>query len=88
LEKDENPQLDLFNEGYNRGKALEPLMQATEAVNERYGRGTVKLGCGIRKMRNEELGMGNGGSSEPWGLRRDYLSPSYTTNIEEIPLVY
>jgi len=81
LANDENPQLDLFNEGYNRGKELEPLMQVCEEINTRYGRGTVKLGSGLRKINN-------GGDNEPWGLRRDYLSPSYTTNIDDIPLVY
>jgi DNA polymerase V len=108
LEHDNNEQLDLFNEGYNRGKALEPLMQAFEEINNRYGRGTVKLACGIRAKSNEKAGRnltteyccptdslelhGGGkrkaGDSEPWGLKMDYLSPAYTTNIEEIPLVF
>jgi len=83
---DENQQLDLFNTGYNRGKELEPLMQAFDNINDRYGRGTIKLGCGMKKIRNEELGMRNGKSS--WELRRDFLSPCYTTNFKDIPLAY
>ena len=39
---DDNPQLDLFNTVYNRGKELEPLMQAFDTINDRYGRGTIK----------------------------------------------
>jgi DNA polymerase V len=83
---DETPQLDLFNTVYNRSKELEPLMQAFDAINDRYGRGTIKLGCGVRKMSSEKLA----GSSEKaaWELRRDFLSPCYTTNIKDIPLAY
>jgi DNA polymerase V len=87
LAKDINPQLDLFNTVYNRGKELEPLMRAFDAINGRYGRGTVKLGCGVKRMRNEELGMRNK-KALLWELKRDYLSPNYTTNIREIPVVY
>jgi len=76
---DENPQFDLFNTVYNRGKELEPLMQAFDAINDRYGRGTIKLGCGVRKMRNEKAA---------WELRRDFLSPCYTTDIRDIPKAY
>jgi len=48
--------------------------------------GTIKLGCGVKKIRNEELGMSNGKAA--WELKRDYLSPCYTTNIRDIPRVY
>jgi DNA polymerase V len=84
LDFDENQQLDLFDAGYNRKKELEPLMQAFDSINDRYGRGTIKLGCGVRKMSNEQGAMSN----EPWGLKRDYLSPCYTTNIKDIPIAY
>jgi len=78
---DDNPQLDLFNEQRNHGKLKEPLMKAFDAINDRYGRGTIKLACGIRNQppNTEPL---------PYLLKREYLSPRYTTNIEEIPLVY
>ena len=78
---DENHQLDLFNTGYNRSKELEPLMQAFDNINDRYGRGTIKLGCGVKKANKEKASL-------PWELKRDYLSPCYTTNIKDIPLAY
>jgi len=78
---DENPQLDLFDAGYNRGKELEPLMQAFDAINNRYGRGTIKLGSGVRKVSSEQRAVSN----EPWKSRKEFLSPCYTTNIKDIP---
>ena len=83
---DENPQLDLFNTVYNQGKELEPLMQTFDAINNRYGRGTIKLCSGLKKMRNKELGTKK--DVEPWEMKREYLSPRYTTDIREIPVVY
>jgi len=78
---DKDSQLDLFNTSYNRGKELEPLMQAFDAINDRYGRGTIKLGCGVKKT-------SNGKAALPWELKRDYLSPRYTTDIRDIPKAY
>jgi len=80
LEKDENHQFDLFEMNYNRSKELEALMETFDSINNRYGRGTIKLACGIRRRRKEEVSA--------WGLRRDYLSPCYTTDIREIPKAY
>jgi len=83
LDFDDNPQLDLFNTVFNRSKELEPLMQVFDAVNEKYGRGTLKLGCSLagQKPVNTETVLA-------WELKRDYLSPCYTTNIKDIPLVF
>jgi DNA polymerase V len=83
LGADDNPQLDLFEQGYNRNKAFEPLMKAFDAINDRYGRGTIKLGCGVGKKsaKNTEAAL-------PWEMKRDYLSPRYTTDIREIPEAY
>jgi DNA polymerase V len=78
----QNGQLDLFNTNYNRGKELEPLMRAFDTINTRYGRGTVKLACGLKKTSNEKA------ASLPWEMKRDFLSPRYTTNIREIPAAY
>jgi len=78
LDFDEDPQLDLFNTAQNRGKELEPLMQAFDSINDRYGRGTIKLGCGVRKTTDEKTAL-------PWESRREFLSPCYTTNIRDIP---
>ena len=82
LSFDKNTQLDLFNTVYNRGKLLEPLMQSFDAINERYGRGTIKLGCGLHgKKSGDDV-------SAAWEMKREYLSPRYTTKIREIPVVY
>jgi DNA polymerase V len=77
---DSIPQLDLFNTVYNRGKELEPLMQAFDSINERYGRGTIRLGCGLKKQQDFDFSA--------WEMKREYLSPRYTTNIRDIPVVY
>jgi hypothetical protein len=105
----EHQQLDLFDTVYNRGKELEPLMQVFDNINSRYGRGTLKLGCGTvksekRKGKNEEMSneqlrekreKGKGKNEEmsneqlnEWEMKRDYLSPCYTTDIRDIPLAY
>jgi hypothetical protein len=86
----EHQQLDLFDTVYNRGKELEPLMQVFDNINSRYGRGTLKLGCGTVKRekgkgKNEE--MINEQLNE-WEMKRDYLSPCYTTDIRDIPFAY
>jgi len=67
LDFDEDPQLDLFNPAYNRGKELEPLMQAFDAINDRYGRETIILRSGVRKIKNDELGMSN----ESWKSKHE-----------------
>jgi len=88
LEKDENHQFDLFEMNYNRSKELETLMKTFDSINDRYGRGTLKLACGVRRAKsNEQLAMSNE-KEAAWGLRRDFLSPRYTTDIRDIPLVY
>jgi len=82
LAYDNNPQLELFNLGYNRSKEFEPLMKTFDFINDKYGRGTIRLGCALtgKKPQNNE--------SAAWELRRDYLSPCYTTDIKDIPLAY
>jgi len=81
LERNDKPQYDLFDNHQEQEKKLEPLMEAFDRINERYGRGTVKLACGLTGKKLAD-------SENPWLMRRDYLSPRYTTNIAEIPLVY
>jgi DNA polymerase V len=82
LSRDDCPQLELFDERYNRGKELEPLMKVFDAMNERYGRGTIRIGCGLSGKMPED------NEKRVWEMKRDYLSPSYTTNIDDIPAVY
>jgi len=85
LDNDTHPQLDLFNERRNIGKENEPLMQTFDTINNKYGRGTLKLACGLicKKPDSEKKT-----ALSPFSLRRDFLSPRYTTHIDEIPLVF
>jgi len=81
LDNDTNPQLDLFDTQQNIGKENEPLMKAFDTINDRYGRGTLKLGCGLAGQKPLD-------DSTPWEMKRAYLSPRYTTNIADIPVAY
>lgn len=51
-------------------------MDAFDSINDRYGRGTVHLG--IRD---------NPSKADCWKMKRDYLSPEYTTSMRDIPVV-
>jgi len=82
LTNDTHPQLDLFDNHRNIVKLNEPLMKTFDKINDRYGRGTIKLACGLTGKKPAD------NETDPWLLKRDYLSPRYTTNIEEIPLIY
>jgi len=82
LEPENTSQLDLFNDYENHSKLNAPLMLAFDKINDRFGRGTLKLGCGLTGKKPEEA------DTIPWELRREYLSPKYTTNIKDIPLIY
>ena len=81
LDKASNPQPDLFDVTHNQNKHSELLMHAFDSITSKYGRGTIKLACGLDKKPT---------SIEPssWKVKRDYLSPCYTTKIDEIPIVY
>jgi len=82
LQHDDTPQYDLFDDHYEQVKSLEPLMQAFDKINDRYGRGTLQLGCGLTGKRPTHL------ETNPWLMKREYLSPRYTTRIQDIPRVY
>jgi len=93
LENDTNPQFDLFDEQHNQNKRNEPLMQAFDTINDRYGRGALRLACSLASKKTSlPTALGGRGAAEnnalAWQLKRDHLSPRYTTNIEEIPIVY
>ena len=49
------------------------LMKALDSLNERYGRGTVKVSTQ--------------GAYKSWQMKSERKSPSYTTNWDELPLV-
>jgi DNA polymerase V len=45
-------------------------MRAVDELNKRFGRGTV--------------GFGSSGERHSWGLRREFISPRYTTMWDEL----
>lgn len=49
------------------------LMLALDALNQRYGRGTVKVSTQ--------------GAYQDWQMRQERKSPNYTTNWDEVPVV-
>ena len=72
LESDVNRQVDLFTDTAGDEK-YERLSKALDKINAKYGRGTIfHLSEGIKK---------------PWQMRRDMLTPSYTTSWSQIPVV-
>jgi len=50
--------------------ASQSRMQALDALNKKYGKGTIVIGA---------AGLRHG-----WSLRREYLSPNYTTSWQEL----
>ncbi len=49
------------------------LMQCIDKINNRYGQGTLKIGAE--------------GQTETWQMKRQFLSPQYTTNWQDIPKI-
>ncbi len=69
LESNSNQQLDLFSDTVKDEKS-DSLSEAIDKINKQFGKGTVfNLAEGIKK---------------PWAMKREYLSPSFTTNWEQI----
>lgn len=81
LEPDHSTQMDLFLLNADKAKQ-DALMSACDSVNERYGRGTIHLG--IRALAPDTC---NTETQSAWGMKRDYLSPEYTTRLSDIPRV-
>ena len=61
-------QLDWINPG-DSDKRIE-LMRCVDALNSRFGRGSIKVGT-------EAL-------NQAWSMRRDKLSPKYTTQFTDL----
>lgn len=65
-------QLDIFSDA-SKKKKKEKLMKTIDKINHKWGKDTVKyLSSGIKK---------------PWKMMRKKLTPQYTTNWNEIPVV-
>ena len=72
LESDHSRQMDLFSDSRKIEKE-ERLSEAVDSINRRFGRGSVfHLAEGIRR---------------PWSMKREMLTPCYTTCWEQIPEV-
>jgi DNA polymerase V len=64
-----NLQINLFLPERDRGKPV--LMKTIDRINRTHGSGT--------------LFYASSGTERPWGMRRELLSPCYTTKWEDIP---
>ena len=61
----------LFADGEEEGRRAATLMATLDAINQRWGRGTVRsLAIGV---------------AQPWQMRREKLSPAYTTSWDGLP---
>lgn len=69
---------EIFNESHFQGDLFSAindkveLMKTLDALNTRYGKGTVKLS--------------QDGSRHSWKMRQESRSPEYTTNWDELPI--
>jgi len=70
----EQVQMDLFNQPSDEQiKQSEQLMSVWEAINNKYGRHTLRLAAE--------------GRGKSWEMRSELRSPSYTTKWSDLPLV-
>ncbi|MDY0971212.1 Y-family DNA polymerase [Siccibacter turicensis] len=65
-------QLNLFDDNAPRLNS-EALMKLLDGMNHRYGRGTLQFAAQ--------------GIEQPWQMKREMLSPAYTTRLNDIPTV-
>lgn len=75
LQQRDQQQADLFSSTASAQRSTE-LMQALDAINARWGRGTLRLSA-----------ESNGNKVPAWRMRREKLSPSYTTRGDQLPVV-
>jgi DNA polymerase V len=58
---------------FNSSKANPALMQTLDDINQRYGTDTLFLAAQ--------------GIEQKWSMRRDLLTPQYTTNWKSLPAI-
>ena len=63
----------LFSE-HGAGDKSERLMETLDRLNQRYGRNTVAIA--------------SAGTSRAWGMRRENISPCYTTQWRDVPVAH
>ena len=65
-------QLDIF--GYSNGnEKASVLMETMDKINKKYARSTIKLA--------------SEGLNKSWAMNRDFKSPNYTGNWNELPVI-
>ena len=83
LTEDKHIQGELFKETsieiLNKKKSI---MKVYDSVNEKYGKGTLHTG-----IRNQIADFNSQGNHADWIMNRNFLSPEYTTNFNELPIV-
>lgn len=80
MEENRNRQPGLFDNAGNRVKK-ENLMKAFDRINDRYGRGTIRLGVSAQAPAPADT------DGAPWEMKREFLSPDYTTRLKDVPKV-
>lgn len=75
LQQRDQQQVDLFSNTADTQRSAE-LMQTLDAINARWGAGTLRVSA-----------EGDGLKVPEWRMRRNNLSPAYTTNGAQLPVV-
>lgn len=78
-------ELDLFVADDEAGASAETkdrsaLMEAMDKLNQRFGRGAVRIGSTTAARANDA-------GTATWAVRQDRRSPRYTTRWDEVPVV-
>jgi len=78
----EQAELNFGDHSVEKNQRQARLMQALDALNDRYGRGTLKLGSSSMAPRKSK-GVAEAG----WQMRQERRSPRYTTHWGELMVV-
>jgi DNA polymerase V len=82
LDKASNQQMGLFDDNVKDEKK-ERLMKAFDAINTRYGRGAIRMAASEMARAGADVD-----DFLPFEMKREYLSPCYTTRLEDVPKVH
>jgi DNA polymerase V len=81
LQHDSTDQLDLF-ETFGDKKKEDAIMKAFDTINDKYGRGTIRMGT--RSLLSD---TDTESKDRNWRMKREFLSPEYTTRLTDLPRV-
>lgn len=70
---------DLFDD-IDRTEKEGRLMACLDGINHRYGRGSIRLAAAALREKTA--------ARPAWEMKRDFLSPAYTTRLSDLPKVY